>query len=241
MTTGRRAEPALPSANVSRADRRRARGRDPWLPRAPARPGRLRRRPAVAAGEALDLAERVRPDLVLLAELELCRRLREGEPGRSWDRDVPVIVLGAERPIAVDRVRAFERGRDDYLDRPFAYEELRARIRAVLRRAGPRSAEVLEAGEIVVDRARAASPSAAQRCLCRRRSTSCWLGSPRSRTGVFTKEELLREIWGFRPNGRTRTLDSHASRLRAARRAHRHAVRDQRVGGGISPDAPLDG
>src|SRR5436305_1212454 len=55
---------------------------------------------AEAQDLALELAERVRPDLVLIGGLEdaegpdVCRRLREGEPGRSWDRDVPVIVLG---------------------------------------------------------------------------------------------------------------------------------------------------
>ena len=45
-------------------------------------------------GEALALAERTRPDLVVCSELELCARLREGEPGRTWNRNVPVIVLG---------------------------------------------------------------------------------------------------------------------------------------------------
>ena len=79
---------------------------------------------------ALELAERVRPDLVLIggledaAGLDVCRRLREGEPGRSWDRDVPVIVLGEARADAVDRVHAFERGCDDFVPRPFHYEEL---------------------------------------------------------------------------------------------------------------------
>jgi DNA-binding response OmpR family regulator len=48
---------------------------------------------AARHSEALDLAERARPDLVLLAELETCLRLRQGEPGRSWDRNVPVILL----------------------------------------------------------------------------------------------------------------------------------------------------
>src|SRR6185503_14544045 len=92
-------------------------------------------------GEVFDLAERVRPDLVLVAELELCTRLRDGVPGRSWDRDVPVILLGREAANA-----------DDYVDRPFAYEELRARIRAVLRRATPKQGDALEAGEIRIDR-----------------------------------------------------------------------------------------
>jgi len=61
---------------------------------------------AAAEELALDLAERVRPDLVLAGGLEdasgpdVCRRLREGEPGRTWDRDVPVIVLGEARSDA---------------------------------------------------------------------------------------------------------------------------------------------
>ena len=70
---------------------------------------------AAFGGEALALAERTRPDLVLCSELDLCARLREGEPGRTWNRDVPVIVLGPEEADAVDRVRAFQRGADDYL------------------------------------------------------------------------------------------------------------------------------
>src|SRR5215208_113627 len=80
---------------------------------------------ARACGEALELAERARPDLVLVGTplpdapgLELCRRLREGEPGRSWNRDMPVILLGRAGADAVDRVRAFERGCDDYVAKP---------------------------------------------------------------------------------------------------------------------------
>src|SRR5438093_5853784 len=101
--------------------------------------------------EALDLAERARPDLVLLAELETCLRLRQGEPGRSWDRNVPVILL-APSSDPVDRVRALARGADDVMGRPFAYEELLARIRALLRRSTVSTPEVLVAGELVVDR-----------------------------------------------------------------------------------------
>lgn len=71
--------------------------------------------------QALDLAEEVKPDLVLLdavlpdaSGFELCSRLRDGEPGRSWDRDVPVIMVSA-RGDPVDRVRGFARGCDDYV------------------------------------------------------------------------------------------------------------------------------
>jgi DNA-binding response OmpR family regulator len=168
---------------------------------------------AARRGEALDLAERARPDLVLLAELETCLRLRQGEPGRSWDRNVPVILL-APSSDPVDRVRALNRGADDVIGRPFAYEELLARIHALLRRTSTANGEVLAAGDLVVDRRtrrvtvrdRVVSLSAKEFDLLAR------LASEPSR--VFTKELLLREVWGFRALGRTRTLESHASRLR---------------------------
>jgi DNA-binding response OmpR family regulator len=168
---------------------------------------------AEAEREALELVERLKPSLVLTST-ELCRRLREGEPGRSWDREVPVIVLGDSQADAVDRVRAFSRGCDDYVGTPFHYDELVARIRAVLRRAAPSPRERLAAGPILVDRitrhvtvhGRAlALPAKEYELLAK-------LATEPSR--VFTKEQLLREVWGYRAMGRTRTLDSHASRLR---------------------------
>src|SRR5918999_5899680 len=105
---------------------------------------------AARRSDALELAERSRPDVVLLAELDLCLRLRRGEPGRSWDRNVPVILL-APSGDPVERVRALDRGADDVIARPFAYEELRARIRALLRRSTAGSAEVLVASHPVGD------------------------------------------------------------------------------------------
>src|SRR5215210_6491019 len=96
---------------------------------------------AADPSDALTAVERVQPDLVLLGGRpgsmpahEVCSRLRRGEPGRSWNRDVPVIVLGRDGAAPGDRVLAFDRGCDDYMPRPFVYEELVARIRAVLRR-----------------------------------------------------------------------------------------------------------
>jgi DNA-binding response OmpR family regulator len=168
---------------------------------------------AARRSEALELAERLRPDVVLLAELDLCLRLRRGEPGRTWDRNVPVILL-APSSDPVERVRALDRGADDVMGRPFAYEELLARIRALLRRSTKSSAEVLIAGELVVDRrTRRVSVREAQVALSAKEfELLAWLAAEPHR--VFTKEELLREVWGFRALGRTRTLESHASRLR---------------------------
>ena len=158
-------------------------------------------------GEALQLTEQSWPDLVLASDtlaLELCRRAR----------DVPVIVLGRPDSDAVDRVRAFAGGCDDYLARPFHYEELLARIRAVLRRVSPPEREHLEVGTLTIDRA-------ARRVLVRdipvilaAKEYDLLVKLAGDPARVFTKEELLREVWGFRSLGRTRTLDSHASRLR---------------------------
>ena len=172
-------------------------------------------------GEVLELAERVRPDLVLVdsalpdsSGLDVCRRIREGEPGRSWDRQVPVIVLGDLAADAVDRVRAFERGCDDYVPRPFFYEELLARIRAVLRRSSPPAADRLEAGELVVDRRTRRVTVGEESVSLAGREYELLVRLASEPARVFTKEELLRDVWGFRSIGRTRTIDSHASRLR---------------------------
>jgi DNA-binding response OmpR family regulator len=148
-------------------------------------------------GEVFDLAERVRPDLVLVAELELCTRLRDGVPGRSWDRDVPVILLGREEANAVDRTRALERGADDYVDRPFAYEELRARIRAVLRRAAPKQGDVLEAGELRIDRPTRCVLVCGRRLLLPAKSSSYSRSWPSSRRGCTRRRSCCARSGDF--------------------------------------------
>jgi DNA-binding response OmpR family regulator len=175
----------------------------------------------VTEEEALELLERVCPDIVLIGDpegLELCRRLRER------DREVPVILLGSQESDPVDRVRAFDRGCDDYLDRPFHYDELVARIRAVLRRVAPPESERMTAGEIEIDRPTRRVTVAGQRVLLPSKEYELLLKLASDPCRVFTKDELLRDVWGFRSTGRTRTLDSHASRLR--RRLGGHYVRN---------------
>jgi DNA-binding response OmpR family regulator len=175
---------------------------------------------AGAEVEALELAERERPDLVLIGALidatglEVCRRLREGEPGRSWDCDVPVIVLGEPRADAVDRVHAFARGCDDFVPRPFHYEELVARIHAVLRRTQPGGRDRIAAGPVAIDRATRRVTVHGLPVALSAKEYDFLVKLAVEPTRVFTKEELLRDVWGFRSLGRTRTLDSHASRLR---------------------------
>jgi DNA-binding response OmpR family regulator len=171
---------------------------------------------------AARLLETRAPDLVLLDlglpdadGLELLRRVRESDRAAARvDADLPVLVLSG-RGGELERMRAWDRGCDDYVVKPFAYPELRARIGAVLRRAsGRRRTGRVRVGPLEVDPlsrdvrvgGRAVTLAAKEFALLR-----ALAAEP---TRVFTKEELLRDVWGFRSLGQTRTLDSHACRLR---------------------------
>lgn len=169
--------------------------------------------------QALDRAEQDPPDVVLAAGSDLCRRLREGEPGRRWNRDVPVIVLAGADADPIDRVRAFERGADDVVE-CHLYAELVARIHALVRRTAVGPAEIAEVGDLVVDR-RARQVRVAGvviRLSGLEFDLVARLASDPRR--VFGKDELLRDVWGHH-GGRfvTRTVDTHASRLRRKLRA----------------------
>jgi DNA-binding response OmpR family regulator len=133
--------------------------------------------------------------------------------------DTPMIVLSSHTD-EVHRIRLLEHGADDVLEKPYSYPELRARLTAVLRRTSPRRpAGITVAGPIRIDRAthqvtvngRPVSLSGTEfRLLCR-------LASEPGR--VFTRQELLRDVWGYRSSSRTRTLDTHVQRTRAKLRA----------------------
>jgi DNA-binding response OmpR family regulator len=162
------------------------------------------------ADDGFDLvpAEGALPDLVLLGDasaLDDCLA-RVG--------DVPVIVIGDEESDAVDRVRAFARGCDDFVARPFHYDELVARIHAVLRRVSPPRADVTAAGSICVDRGARRVLVEGVTVPVRGKEFELLEKLVSDPFRVFKKDELLRDVWGFRSLGRTRTLDSHASRLR---------------------------
>jgi DNA-binding response OmpR family regulator len=147
-------------------------------------------------------------DLALLADPRAVAEVR------SRHGDIPVIVLGAPDSDVVDRVRAFQRGCDDYVPQPYVYDELLARIRAVLRRAVASTHEVLVAGPIRADVATRGVTIGSRTIPLAGKEYELLLKLMSDPVRVFTKEQLLREVWGFRSQGRTRTLDSHASRLR---------------------------
>lgn len=144
-------------------------------------------------------------DLVLTGDVDRFDR---------WVQHAPVIVLGNERADAVDRVQAFRRGCDDFVARPFEYQELVERIRAVLRRVQPHTSEVVEAAPVRIDTRTRDVRVDGRRVELAQKEYELLLCLAREPERVFTKAELLLDVWGFRVVGRTRTLDSHASRLR---------------------------
>lgn len=147
--------------------------------------------------------------------LELLRELRGStEGGGGLDSGLPVLILSG-RAAELDRVRGFERGCDDYLTKPFSYAELRGRVNALLRRSRTRArlGRVRIGGLEIDPVARAVWLDGEPVHLSKKEyGLLRTLASEPAR--VFTREELLREVWGFLTVVPTRTLDSHASRLR---------------------------
>jgi DNA-binding response OmpR family regulator len=151
------------------------------------------------------------------AALGLLAEVREGKD--PWPGSLPVIVVST-RAQEPDLLRAFDAGADDFIARPASYLELRARLRALLRRvAGDMDAKRIQIGTLVVD-ARARTVSVHGRTVALRRlEYELLLCLARDPGRVLTKDELMRDVWGYPQAIDTRTLDSHASRLRGKLRA----------------------
>ena len=159
------------------------------------------------------------PDLLILdwmlpglSGIELCRRLRQKPPTQR----LPLIMLTA-RSEEADRVRGFETGADDYVVKPFSVDELVARAGRLLRRSNPQLlAEVINVGDIELDRAA---------MVVKRRGQTVHLGPTDYRLleflmqapgRVFSREQLLNNVWGDDVYIDDRTVDVHIGRLRKA-------------------------
>ena len=177
---------------------------------------------AASGEEAIDVLAGTRPDLILLdvvlpgmSGMDLCRRVRSADGiNDPWDPDLPIIMLSAKAEHT-DRVRGLSRGADDYVTKPFHYPELLARIGALLKRVSRTDdRHVLHVGELVVNTSSKQVTLAGHAIALSVKEFQLLATLASDPERVFSKQDLLEQVWGFRSPGRTRTLDTHASRLR---------------------------
>lgn len=177
--------------------------------------------PAPSASDALRLCRYNHPDLLLLdlalpdaSGLDVLREIREADGIDShFDPRLPVIVLTG-RSADTDKVRGLDSGADDYLTKPFVYSELRARIGAVLRRRAYPKEGPRRVGDLVIDPPRRQVTVDGRPISLSQKEFGLLRILASDPTRVFSKEELLAAVWAYRGPSKTRTLDSHASRLR---------------------------
>jgi DNA-binding response OmpR family regulator len=173
--------------------------------------------------QVLNVVRATNPDLVLLDVMlpgrdgfHLCGLIRDG--GKT-----PVIMLTA-RDQKADKLKGLELGADDYVTKPFDFEELRARIKAVLRRTR-HAASRITIGDAEVDFiAFTATRGGVDLRLSRREfDILCYLAEREGR--VVQRDELLREIWGYPDEPATRAVDYAIRRLRRKLEADPHNPR----------------
>lgn len=181
-------------------------------------------RVAVASGaaEGIRQIEVRNPALVLLdlklddgSGLALLDRVRAADGLTTRiDPELPVIVISG-RGGEADRVRSFARGADDHVQKPLSYGELLGRIRAVLRRsAGRPQRGVVRCAGLTLDpvtRLVRVDGEPVHLSTMEFELLQRLVDQP---TRVYSKAELLRDVWGYQSLGRTRTVDAHACRLR---------------------------
>ncbi len=174
---------------------------------------------AVDGAEALDVARREKPNLIILdlmlpkiSGFEVCRILRK-------EMIVQILMLTAKAD-ETDKIVGLEVGADDYMTKPFSLRELLARVRAMLRRAKmvempPRPEEaLLKIGDIEVDVARHRATKGTATLELTPKEFDLLVFLARNRSFVFSRDHLLEKVWGYDFAGDTRTVDVHIRWLR---------------------------
>jgi two-component system response regulator RegX3 len=186
---------------------------------------------ARTAAEAIALAERLKPKVVLLDlglpdrdGRDVCRELRRSS-------NVPIIVVTASGSVT-DRIVGLELGADDYVVKPFATAEVVARIRAVLRRGRASSGgEQLTVGALVIDLGARRVWKADEELSLTRKEFDLLARLAGEPGHVVTRETLMSDVWDMNWFGSTKTLDVHIAWLRRklgddpAAPAYLHTVR----------------
>ena len=180
--------------------------------------------PAANAEDALRLCRTNLPDLMVVdltmpaeSGIDLVLKIRASDRVRvRLDPNLPIIGLGS---VGADPGQTHpDLGVNDVLLRPFVHEELRRRINSVLRRRHSRHEPVVEVGELSIHPGRRRVMVGDRYVRLSKKEFTLLRVLASDPTMVFSKDELLREVWGISEvsadGSRTRTLDSHASRLR---------------------------
>lgn len=169
--------------------------------------------------EALKLARKLRPDLILLdimlpgeSGFDVCSRIREE------DRDVIIVMITA-KDAEDDKVRGFEAGADDYVTKPFGMKELSARIGANLKRSLAQSSggrgKIIEAGDLELDTKNFTARVKDEPVELRLKEFELLVALASASGELKGREELAKEVWGHAGVGSSRTIDVHIRRVRA--------------------------
>jgi two-component system response regulator MprA len=171
---------------------------------------------------AIDMAQRLQPDAIILDVmlptmdgLEACRRLRENEATAN----IPILMLTAKDEVR-DRVTGLEAGADDYLTKPFSFEELLARVRALLRRhqrivaAGGPGGRTLQVADVLLDEA-AREVTRGGRIIeftaTEYNLLHLFMSHPRQ---VLDRQTILNRVWGYDFMGETNIIEVYVRYLR---------------------------
>jgi DNA-binding response OmpR family regulator len=174
-------------------------------------------RAAKDRSKAIALLSVDQPDLIIAdvngQTLDLLDAVRLGNGLAGYlDPDTPMIVL-SQQPDDIHRIRVLERGGDDIIAKPFSYPELRARVAAVLRRAErSRHPRRLRVASLTIDLTARHVRLGDDAVELSAKEYELLVALATDPHRVFTREELLRNVWGYRTP--SRTVDSHACRLR---------------------------
>ncbi len=165
--------------------------------------------------DALSKMNSIKPSLIVLDLMlpdidgfEVCREIRKKS-------DVPILMLTA-RKEDVDKIVGLELGADDYITKPFNPRELVARVKAILRRykAGLKSGEVIEVGNLRIDQARREVTVDRQPLRLRTKEFDLLATLAQNLEVVLTRDRLLEIVWETDYYGETRTVDIHINHLR---------------------------
>ena len=172
---------------------------------------------AINGNEGLKDLKKFEPNLLLLdwmlpdlSGIEICKRIRKD----TSFKNLPVIMLTAKGQEE-DKIKGLDSGADDYLTKPFSYNELLARIKAILRRSDPKTvSDTLEFDDLRLDRLEKRvfrDTIEIQLGPTEFRLLEFFLTNPKR---VFTRDQILENVWPNNINVETRTIDVHIRRLR---------------------------